>query len=510
MTKKYIGITIGPIYHTLKSAKKTGQLWGGSYIFSYIMKNIMKKFKDERDFIVPCAKDEYFEKGLGAGLFHDRCIFVAEDGDFEDISKTVDDILKDIAGKISGSIGKEEADIESYLQKYFQIYYLEKELREDQNPILELSPYLDSLELQPKFIPEQDTDESYLFKFFDNKKIKNSFLTDDAFGKAMEIKSIPEIASMDLADKLTKDEVDSIKEPEEEFYKKFYDMLEYKEYLKKYHKYYAIVQADGDNMGKVIEKLKIDNNFESYKDFSEKLFKFALKSTREIENYGGLPIFAGGDDLLFFVPVINGGSNIFDLINNLDDIYKDTFEKEIKELEQKPSLSYGVAINYYKYPLYEALESAGKLLFGEAKNYKMKGKTKNAIAVRVLKHSGHYFNLTLNKESKSYSRFRKLLKDLEKDDKFLSSVKYKLANERVLIEEIASDSDKLENYFKNSFKKEIHEKNSNLKDVRLLVEEVYRETDKGQAMELINGILQFISFISGKEGEENGEEKVSS
>jgi len=47
----YIALTIGPIYKTLSSAKKTRELWGGSYLFSYIMKQIILEFK-EREFVV--------------------------------------------------------------------------------------------------------------------------------------------------------------------------------------------------------------------------------------------------------------------------------------------------------------------------------------------------------------------------------------------------------------------------------------------------------------------------
>ncbi|MFW2427635.1 type III-B CRISPR-associated protein Cas10/Cmr2, partial [Aliarcobacter butzleri] len=54
---KYIALTIGPIYKTLKNSKKTRELWGGSYIFSYIMKQIILKFED-RDFVTPYIKDK--------------------------------------------------------------------------------------------------------------------------------------------------------------------------------------------------------------------------------------------------------------------------------------------------------------------------------------------------------------------------------------------------------------------------------------------------------------------
>ena len=54
--KKYIALTIGPIYKTLANAKKPKELFSSSYIFSYIMREIISKFKD-REFVTPYIKD---------------------------------------------------------------------------------------------------------------------------------------------------------------------------------------------------------------------------------------------------------------------------------------------------------------------------------------------------------------------------------------------------------------------------------------------------------------------
>lgn len=500
---KYIGLTIGPIVKTLNNAKKTGQLWGASYIFSYLMKNIIRPFKDERNFIVPYVENnKYFKPGLGAGLFHDRCIFESKDGDFEKIQSIINENICRIANQIHKELDKDitAKEIKKYLKNYFRVYFIEEELDSNENPILKLSPYLDSLELQPKIIPEKDTDESYLLDFLLNHNVKESFLTKDAFNESLKIESTPEIACSDLVDVLDERKIKELRKDEEEFYRVINEKLrkKYDKELKKYHKYFAVVQADGDNIRKIIEQLSTDNNFREYKNFSKKLFEFALNSTQEIDHYGGLPIYAGGDDLFFFAPVINKNRSVFDLIDELDVIFNEIFEQEIEKLEQKPRLSFGVAVNYYKYPLYEAVEAARNLLFNDAKNYKIKGKEKNAVALRVLKHSGHYFKLTLNKGSNTYQRFRKLLDEIKKGEKFLSSIMYKLAREESLIKRIVGNRVKLENYFENSFKKEVHN-DINLKEIRRLVREAYSELKKDEAMETIKAILQFIRFIAGEE-----------
>jgi CRISPR-associated protein Cmr2 len=54
----YLALTIGPIVETLSESKKTKELFAGSYLFSYIMKNILKKLNSNGyNLIVPYHKD---------------------------------------------------------------------------------------------------------------------------------------------------------------------------------------------------------------------------------------------------------------------------------------------------------------------------------------------------------------------------------------------------------------------------------------------------------------------
>jgi CRISPR-associated protein Cmr2 len=93
---KYIALTIGPIYKTLKNSKKTRELWGGSYIFSYIMKKIIEKFKD-REFVTPYVDENVFKSGKEVGLFHDRFIFRANENDTkQSVQKIIDEVLDSI------------------------------------------------------------------------------------------------------------------------------------------------------------------------------------------------------------------------------------------------------------------------------------------------------------------------------------------------------------------------------------------------------------------------------
>ncbi len=153
---------------------------------------------------------------------------------------------------------------------------------------------------------------------------------------------------------------------------------------KKPSTYYAILMMDGDEMGKwlkgekmpKIEELiheKAKNALKKYSDgedkeklqellcskhpisasihqgFSRKLSEFALKKVRDIvenQNYGKL-IYAGGDDVLAFLPA----EKVFDCAYTLQKTFKDI-------LGEEASMSAGIVIVHHKYPLKLALNKA--------------------------------------------------------------------------------------------------------------------------------------------------------
>ena len=119
---KYIALTLGPITRTIEMAENTRSLWAASYLFSYLGKKIIEPFKD-RSFLLPyiSSKQEdgmFTDKFQGAGVFPDRYIFKAEEGDFDKLSEHVKDVLLKLAGRIGEKINCDKREIEEYLKKY--------------------------------------------------------------------------------------------------------------------------------------------------------------------------------------------------------------------------------------------------------------------------------------------------------------------------------------------------------------------------------------------------------
>ncbi|MFX4154198.1 type III-B CRISPR-associated protein Cas10/Cmr2 [Aliarcobacter butzleri] len=449
---KYIALTIGPIYKTLKNSKKTRELWGGSYIFSYIMKQIILKFED-RDFVTPYIKDKtVFKSGNEVGLFHDRFIFTSQDGDKQKVQIVIDEVLKELSNNTRLSY--------EFTKAYFQINFIEAEVKD--NPIIELTPYLDSIEQFYKIGHYKKNELSKMLK------TDNSFLTKDAFGERKTFPSLPEIALYDLKEHINIKEL--LKDDELEIY----DNKELKKYLKPYHKYIAIVHADGDSMSEVIKDTS------KLQETSKKLFEYCIHSHKLISDFGGQTIFAGGDDLLFFAPVVSKNKTIFELLENISIEFNDKFKP-------KATLSFGVSITYYKFPLYEALEKSRDLLFTKAKKL-----PKNNIAYEVVKHSGQTFGGIIHKSSNTYEKFLDFVSiDKSLDDNFLHSLHHKIDLHKITIEIIKSDVAKLQNFFKNYFNEAGH------KEYEEFFEKLISYIKEEQNINNIYGTLRFVKFIKG-------------
>ncbi len=463
----YLALTIGPIYKTLKDAKKTKELWGGSYIFSYIMKKIIEEFRD-REFIVPYIKDKnIFDSGKEIGLFHDRFIFEAKNGDREKLTKRVNEVLY--------YLSKDTKVDYDFLKKYFQISIVQKELEEGANPILKITPYLDTAEL---FIEVAQYQENELSKML---RGNNSFLTKEAFEEKKSFPSLPEIAMSDI------EEV-NIKALLRDDELEVYENSELKPYLKPYHKYYAIVHADGDSMGKVVSSLK---NRDDFRKFSKKLFEYGQESHKLIKDFGGETIFAGGDDLLFFAPIVSGDKTIFELCDEISTDFNNRFEGT------EATLSFGISMQYYKFPLYEALENSRNLLFRDAKSGE-----KDNIAFSVTKHSGQTFKATIHKKGELYENFKLFssnLKGGDDIDNFLHSIHHKIESNKLLLKEIANNKEQLKNFFDNYFNETVH--NDYKEFFEQLVEFIYEsyrvvKEDKNP-LDIVYATLRFIKFMRG-------------
>ncbi len=232
---------------------------------------------------------------------------------------------------------------------------------------------------------------------------------------------------------------DTLKKPED-------DKLRSIEF-KTCHKYIAIVQADGDNLGKTIRSLPRNSDFET---LSRELFLFAKQAGECIETHGGTPVYIGGDDLLFFAPVEYRNKSVFDLCHCLGEL----FSKKMKKLpvSAAPTLSFGVSISYYKFPLFEALAEAEQQLRSAKSGF---NKRKNTLAFRFLKHSGRYFGGLLPIATSVHEEFINLINAKSETD-LLSSVIHNLLRHQPLIEAVAQDHQRLKNIFANFYNEDIH------------------------------------------------------
>jgi CRISPR-associated protein Cmr2 len=147
--------------------------------------------------------------------------------------------------------------------------------------------------------------------------------------------------------------------------------------------YYALLHADGDHMGKTIEA---QQTMQQHRRLSSKLTEFAGGVQKIVENdHQGSLVYAGGDDVLAFVPLHTVLHCAQALADNFRTHMMDfgSGEQADEKALTGPTLSVGVAINHHIEPLADALQlahTAEKIAKG------VKGK--NALAITLSKRSG--------------------------------------------------------------------------------------------------------------------------
>lgn len=503
---KYAAINIGPIIDTISMARKPRELWAASYLFSFLMECIIEEIKKKGKTIVsPASLDS--NKKIGVGLYPDRIYL-------KDIT---DEELKDVVDKAFGTFSaKTEIG-----RDYINVMYVSIESEDGEGVIKTLNRLLDCTELYNR--PVTDESRGNVLDLIQKKYGSPLFMHTFGYSK-FKIRALEKIATYQLLklkdqaeiekepcdearEKENKDETVDLETTEDEFYKQI--KAKFKNDYHSYHKYICVVQADGDNMGSIISALKN----EEVMTLSAALLDYGKTACQKLKDFGGLPIYAGGDDLLFLAPVVSDQGNIFGLLSEIDDCYKKTVdeamgenkisrpEKDGKELHT--SLSYGLSVSYYKYPLYEALKSARELLFGAAKNVQ----GKNAIAWCLRKHSGTGFSGSFCKDASGgqvYQIFTKLMTCSESEE-VISAIAHKLRQNEDLLEIIRKKKDKnrVTAFYHKVMEEENPEKDSYLKYTRELLCALF-DSDEGNTRPITDilttmyGMLRTAKFINGE------------
>jgi len=502
MEKLYIlAISNGPILKTILQAKTTRELWGASYLLSVITEK-------EMDLVIPGGKflapAKVSGNRLGAACYPERAYWQLSTFLSEEQLSTLKHTLWDqLAGELSCTGCK------AALQKYLRTNFVQVEVDPSRWPsasfLTPVNTLLDTMDFMEKWNELSD------FKIIDQIIAKKSGLkgrerpiykwrsdsnqgfahTGDFAGGLGRFPNMLEIATsplpknaqhrqwykesvIDATNKYMADliEYEDGKTDIEPIEKDLITKIkgEFKNDFLECHNYVCIVYADGDGIGQYLKE-NVAHDPDRFKQFSEKLRDFSLQATLSIIDYGGLPVFSGGDDLLFYAPVYSAAKDgcsfkfIFDLLLHLNDMIG----------HQLPglSMSFGVAIGHYKQPMDQGLKIARDQLFEQAK--KISGK--NSISVHLEKHSGSgfKFNISLKKraEDSSIERMIDLLKlMLDKnvfhaeraiDAKFLKSVMYKLQLHEKLLSIVFNKfgleqeiNSRLRNFFNNNFNEEVH------------------------------------------------------
>lgn len=143
--------------------------------------------------------------------------------------------------------------------------------------------------------------------------------------------------------------------------------------------YYAILRMDADKMG---ERIGACEN-EDQHALSQALAKFADKARVIVEKqFAGRVVYAGGDDLLAFLPMIDALPAARAVRQQFQDIIKQP-TKEERDKNQKASISAGIVLAHHTSPLDAALQAShaaedmAKDIYG-----------RNALCVSALKRSG--------------------------------------------------------------------------------------------------------------------------
>lgn len=112
--------------------------------------------------------------------------------------------------------------------------------------------------------------------------------------------------------------------------------------------YYAILQADGDDMGAFLDSL---GTLADHQNLSDVLGKFALDAREYVEASDGALVYAGGDDVLAFVPI----HRAIECGRSLSEAFRSLLSTEFPAAKT-PSLSVGIAIVHHLDALSDALD----------------------------------------------------------------------------------------------------------------------------------------------------------
>ncbi|MBX6354097.1 MAG: type III-B CRISPR-associated protein Cas10/Cmr2 [Thermoflavifilum sp.] len=140
------------------------------------------------------------------------------------------------------------------------------------------------------------------------------------------------------------------------------------------HPYVALLLADGDHMGAVLDQL---SSAEEHRRMSESLSRFARAAADVVSYHHGTLVYAGGDDVFALLPVDDALAAAHALRREFEEIVARNVD-----VAPRPSLSVGIAVGYCRNPLGDLRRAA------EQAEYAAKDPDRDGLCVRVETRSG--------------------------------------------------------------------------------------------------------------------------
>ncbi|MTB64583.1 type III-B CRISPR-associated protein Cas10/Cmr2 [Streptococcus sp. zg-86] len=403
---KYVGITIGPIFKTIRKAISPVGLWYASTFFSEVTRqfceSLIEEYGDEAEIFSPYFETNELQRN-GIGTFHDRILFSISDTTKDQLESLISQTKKKMEKYISVSSEEKRIFLEHYLHLDYVIF--DEETLLGKSLVEELNWALDAIELMRA---SKNSVNTNLFDtiFIGRKNDRNYYLRDNPLLPSQDNFLQKEgrfIAIEDIARDTTETE---------------------------HFPYFAVISSDGDRMGAFLASmcqdqegnyLPLAEQVKKIRNFSKLCQEYTSKAATDINQHGGMTIYAGGDDLLFLAPV----AMIPTFSNELHSAFKKIFQLEQMDKSQS-DISLGVAIRYEKFPLYETLAEAQQQL------QKAKQAGGGQVALSISKHSGQSLSISFN--HLIFQKLFEMMEELGTKEEQLQSLLYSIESQAVLFE----------------------------------------------------------------------------
>lgn len=351
-----LSISIGPVQEFIAAARKTADLYAGSTLLSRVVSEAVKAIEARggAEFIFPADTDSGGANKILVRVQGDPAEYAAA------AKAAATAFLKAefgrVTGKLTAHIDRKKADtqLEHFLE-FFAAWVEEKDgYAADRKKVEKLLAGRKALRDFQNFgqgdegIPKSPLDPAFacVFQLEKNRKIP------DELQKRLGLKDTEYLDAVSLLKReWGRTEAGEVPDTHKlAHWAKFPGANpptdpEREDDSRPAYAYYAILVADGDNMGAKLEALEQSGGMKAHQGFSRTLDAFATEARQIVTEHDGFAVYAGGDDVLALLPVTRALACAEALHQNF-------------AAKTGCTLSAGLAIVHYREPLSTSLQQA--------------------------------------------------------------------------------------------------------------------------------------------------------